>query len=231
MTAGFFTKNESGSFQVDGTTPSFSLDRIINGNTGNHQYGHTYDQISVNEGELIALRSDYPVTVGYQEDGSARIICPSDDPPNGGGTSGVPYKAYIFSQGASNPSSGFGAQIFNGDGESIYYTGDKNLALVDVVEGHDDFYYDPSRDYAAIFCNQRVLITDQTQGAQPTVFRIIIGERSFVESINGGIRSRFLGYFGRSYDCDGPGGQCPQFFSMACDSELVRLLIVDVTNF
>lgn len=226
MTAGFQSINDNGDYQIDGENLTFVLDRKVSGRTVYTGYGNSLASIEYNDGEIVALRSDSYVSIDSL--GNGEMVITGTPNANGGrGTSSdaINFTAYVFSQKPSNPSSGTGLQVFDADGNSVYYSGDKNLNIVDIVSGHQSFTYDLSRTYAMIINNVKFVGESGSGGVQGTIISYVNRQMSYVHSISGGIQSVYV----PDWSWTTVNGPAPP--DANCSSPSFNGIVIDVTGF
>ena len=223
MSSGFQSINNGGTFQVDSKNLTFVLDRVITASTTSTNYAHSYTEISYNDGEIIALRCNDYITVDWAGNGRALIRGVGRSSAN----ASVQFTAYIFSNSPSNPERGVGLQVFNESGQSVYYSGDKNLAFAGFVSGHGTFSYISGRTYAAVFINIKSEFVTSYFGVQGNMIYVQHRSASYITNAPSGITAAYI----TDYSYAKPMNSSGYYPNERWSSPSCNLAIIDVTGF
>lgn len=228
MAAGLQSFRGDGAFQIDGDTLSMVMVRkvILTLSTGAAPSGNLAllwsNNLSLGPGEIVALRPLLPANVdGSPNNGDPYVQISGPGSRYGGSDGGTQVECYVFAATPPVASTGAGVQVYRSNGSLAYDSGNKHLHPVALVDGDGDFYYQAGRNYAAIACNRRNLLSDPGG----TNARTVTGFKTMVTALAGGIRVRY--------------GVTDTFVqigatnigNLAPRSDLSRHLIVDVTNY
>jgi hypothetical protein len=223
MPTGFQAINDNGTFQIDGEYPQFVLRHKYDVHTTNERTGdnsgsdtYFYGFVTVYDDEILAIRSSGFAAVVSKQGNTTMIMARS---PN------ALVECYVFGQ-VFDVGSHFGMQVFNSTGTLVFDSAQKILAMVGFVTGEGWNYYQPGRKYAAICCNQSLVITEDYYSAGGFDYRTSYASRGGIFAVDGA-----LGIFHQQYwkfTEDLSSGYNVQAIVSTVPN---RHIVIDVTNY
>lgn len=224
MVAGLQVVNDSNVFQIDNSTTSFVLDRIVTCTTSGlvgSQIVSSQGTVTLNSGEVLAIRCNVPAALVSVTGTTAYLRAKGDV--------GTQITCYIF-KAVTSSGAGYGLQIFDANSALMFCATLKPLRFVGFPSGNGDFTYISGRSYASILINQYYKITgDRMYLGGNTVRDTIATERGMVSTINSGIKvsTEFEYYNVSTYTAPTPPGLPPNTTSISQSLNAV----IDVTDY
>jgi len=170
----FQSINTNGAFQVDGLFKNFALKQKLTLTLNNSKPDVSYyASFSRGSQELVATRSTLPHYIDNN-------VVFGMNAQNGGANGTQTVDVYIFSPTTDVGRENVGLEVFSPSAELTYASAQKNLNMVDFVDGTFDKTYSSGRTYAAVMSNQFASIEDATGGVQGNIFRTISEQRGML---------------------------------------------------
>lgn len=223
MPVGFQAINDSGTFQIDGEYPQFVLRHKYDINVTIERYGDNpstdtffYGFVTLYDDEILAIRCNSFAAVVSKQGNTVMIMARSYN---------AVVECFIFGQ-VFDIGSRIGMQVFSSTGLMVFDSVQKILAMVYFLNGEGQLNLTPGHKYAAICCNQSLVITEDYYSAGGFDYRTSYASRGGVIGTDGGIGIFHQQYWKRTEDISS-GYNTEAIVSTAPN----RHIIIDVTNY